>query len=272
MTTAKPALAEPPRKFSVLPIAVILLLLVGLAGAAVLASHWRDAALARSANVVQPTPASPAPQPAANPAANPPATSSVTVTAVPQIIETTSSAAASKPAISAPTQVANSQPPPRAAAPEPVLQPPQPQLPPAPQATASAADDFYDAAMAKIGQGEAQQARKLLHRALVQDPHYARAHFRMGEIAMMNRNFDYALKEYQQALDDGSRLSDRERALTELGVAVSTHNRPESLRMARSIDERWPEDPDLLRIEPAFPGMFLEGRNTNVRPRRFRPH
>src|SRR6266446_738826 len=175
MTTAKPAMAEPPRKFSVLTIAVILLLLVGLAGAAVLASHWRDAALARSATVVPPTPASPAQQPAANPAANPlanpPATSSVTVTAVPQIIETTSSAPAPKPAIPAPTQIANTQPPPRTAAPEPVLQPPQPQPSPAPQPAASAADDFYDAAMAKIGQGEAQEARKLLHRALVQDPH-----------------------------------------------------------------------------------------------------
>src|SRR5260370_19050524 len=135
MTTAKPAMAEPPSKFSVLTIAVILLLLVGLAGAAVLASHWRDAALARNATAVPPTPASPAPQPAANPAANPatnsaantPATSSVTVTAVPQIIETTSSAPARKPVIPAPTQAANTQPPPRTAAPEPVLQPPPPQ-------------------------------------------------------------------------------------------------------------------------------------------------
>jgi len=134
------------------------------------------------------------------------------------------------------------------------------------------ADDFYNAALAKISQGESQEARKLLHSALVQDPRYARAHFRMGQIAMMNRNFDYAITEYQRALDDGNRLTDHERALTELGVAVSTHNRPESLRIARSIDERWPDDPDLLRIEPAFPGMFLEGRNSNVRPRRFRPH
>ncbi len=106
--------------------------------------------------------------------------------------------------------------------------------------------------------------------AVQQDARYSRAHFRLGQIAMMNRNFDYALKEYQRALDNGDRLNDRERMLTELGMAVSRRDRQESLRISREIDERWPDDPDLLRIEPAFPGMFLDSSD---RPRRrFRPH
>ena len=286
MTTVKPAMAAPPKKSNVLTIAVILLLLVGLAAAAVIANHWREAAMARNASIVPTT--SSASQTATNPpmdstasssassitnAANPPATSSVTVTAAPQIIEKTSSAPT--PAKPVPPPVTNTQPPPRTAAAQPVPQPTQqpatqPAPPqPAPQPATAPADDYYNSALAKISEGDAQEARKLLHHALVQDSHYARAHFRLGQIAMMNRNFDYAISEYERALDDSNRLNDRERALTELGIAVSHHNRQDSLRIAQEIDDRWPDDPDLLRIEPAFPGMFL---NADDRPRRGRRH
>jgi serine/threonine protein kinase len=276
VTAVKPQMAAAPKKSNVLTIAVILLLLVGLAGAAVVASRWRDAALARSATVVPPAPA---PQQAVSPSSSttsPPATSSVTVTATPQIIETTSSATP-KP-VPVPSPVTNTQGQ-RASAPVPAPQPPAqspsqpavaPVTQPAPQPAGSPADDLYNAALAKISDGQSQEARKLLLRAVDQDAHYARAHFRLGQIAMMNRNFDYAAKEYGRALDDTDHLNDRERMLTELGIAVSRHDRQESLRISREIDGRWPDDPDLQRIEPAFPGMFLDA---SERPRRrFRPH
>jgi len=126
--------------------------------------------------------------------------------------------------------------------------------------------------MALIAAGDPKEARKELHRALVADPHYARAHYRMGEIAMMNRNFEPALLEYQLALEDSDRLNPHELAFTNLGVAISTHKREAVQRIAAEINTRWPDDRELQRIAPSFPGMFAERPQQQERPRRFRPH
>ncbi len=129
--------------------------------------------------------------------------------------------------------------------------------------------------MATLGDGDARDARKTLHRILELDSHYAKAHFRMGEIALLNRNLEPARTELELAQEDANRLDDRERALTKLGIAISLRSRDEAQRAAREIKYRWPDDPDLERIVRAFPGMFL-GSGLNERPiergRRFRPH
>src|SRR4029077_4820193 len=98
--------------------------------------------------------------------------------------------------------------------------------------SAAGADALYADAMTQIRGGEAQEARKTLHRVLEQDPHYAKAHFRMGEIALLNRNLNYASKELQAALEDTGRLGPREEQLTRVSLAIATHDKPEVERLS----------------------------------------
>jgi serine/threonine protein kinase len=247
LTRSVPETAPPKKRAVVSPLGVIMLLVAVVGGGAVINYRRQES----------PAPA-PAPATASAPKAPvtastaPPSTASVNVVA-PQ-----------------PPLPTATHPPPPVPVPQPVA--PAPAAPPQP--VASDADALYTAAMAKAAEGDVNEARKLLHQVLKQDHHYARAHFRVGEIALLNRNFDTALAELQLALEDSSRLDDREHALTDLGVAVSTRNREESQRIARDINERWPGDLDVRRIVTTFPGMFLGQRPEKAeRPRRrFRPN
>lgn len=126
--------------------------------------------------------------------------------------------------------------------------------------SAPGADALYANAMKQVLDGDPMEARKTLHRVLQQDPHYAKAHFRMGEIALFNRNLDYASKELQKALDDTDRLGAREEQLTHLGLAIATHDKAEVDRLSAEVWQRWPRDPDLMRMRETFPGMFGELR------------
>jgi hypothetical protein len=128
-------------------------------------------------------------------------------------------------------------------------------------------DVLYANAVKQIVDGDPIEARKTLHRVLQQDPHYAKAHFRMGEIALFNRNLDYASKELQQALDDTDRLGAREEQLTRLGLAIATHDKLEVERLSGDIWQRWPRDRDLERMRATFPGMFDELRRDLPRER-----
>ncbi|MEA2161950.1 MAG: eukaryotic-like serine/threonine-protein kinase [Thermoanaerobaculia bacterium] len=127
------------------------------------------------------------------------------------------------------------------------------------------ADALYMHAMTQIASGDSIEARKTLHRVIQQDPHYAKAHFRMGEIALLNRNLDYASKELQKALDDPDRLGVREERLARLGLALAAHERPEIRRLSMEIWQRWPGDPDLIQMRATFPGMFGEGMRDRER-------
>jgi len=139
---------------------------------------------------------------------------------------------------------------------------PQPRLPAESQAEpgALATQELYDSAMTQLIGGDWPQARKTLHRVIQADPHFAKAHFRMGEIALLNRNLDNARPELQRALDDAQRLDPREQQLARLGLAVVSGNRDEARSIARDLHEARPRDPDLEQIVRTFPGMFLGGR------------
>jgi serine/threonine-protein kinase len=126
--------------------------------------------------------------------------------------------------------------------------------------SAPGTDALYSSAMKQILDGDPMEARKTLHRVLQQDPHYAKAHFRMGEIALLNRNLDYASKELQKALDDSDRLGPREQQLTHLAMALATRDKREVERLSDELSQRWPHDPDLERMRETFPGMFGELR------------
>lgn len=130
--------------------------------------------------------------------------------------------------------------------------------------SAPGTDALYATALRQVQDGDVLEARKNLHRVLQQDSHYAKAHFRMGAIALYNRNMDYASKELQQALEDTDRLGPREEQLTRLGLAIATRDKPEAVRLAGEIGERWPADPDLERMRATFPGMLGEARRREL--------
>jgi len=226
-----------PRRRSALPAVIVVLVIAIAAAAGVIATH-------RSAP--PPVTQTVAPKPVT------PSTTSVNVTAPPAVIEEQKPevAPAPKPATTTTEEVA-------------AIPAPQP-------ASEPKADVLYATAMSELLGGDAQQARKTLHRVLNQDPHYAKAHFRMGEIALLNRNLIPAAEEMNLALADSDRLDAREQQLTRIGLALAERNRPEVQRLADDIWSQWPGDPDLTRMRATFPGMFLEPPRERFKPLRRR--
>jgi hypothetical protein len=200
--------------------------------------------------------------------AAPPSTTSVNVIAPPAatIVETTTTA----PPVVKPHTASVKKPeieatPPVAAAPTP---------PPAAVDTAAKphadADLLYATAVSELVNGDPQRARQTLRRVLEQDPHYAKAHFRMGEIALFNRKLDPATEELNLALVDADRLDEREQQVARLALALAARNRFEVGRLAGEIWQRWPGDPDVTRMHATFPGMFPDVNRERGR-RRLRP-
>jgi len=125
------------------------------------------------------------------------------------------------------------------------------------------ANALYNEAMSQLFNGDGKDARQTLRRVLEIDPHYARAHLRIGEIALVNRRCDNAAPALQKAFADSDRLDPREQALTQLGLAICSGDRQEAHRIAREIHRDHPGDIDLERIAKSWPGMILP-------PQRFR--
>jgi serine/threonine protein kinase len=240
-----------PRKRSALPAVLIVLVIVIAAAAAAVVAMRKSGSTPATTQTTTTTKS-----------VAPPSSTSVSVTAPPDsTIDETSTATESTEATStAPLTKVGSQ---KTATQEPAPAtdtepPPAPEPAPSSQEAAPGTDALYANAMAQIAGGDATEARKTLHRVLQQDPHYAKAHFRMGEIALLNRNLDFASKELQKALDDSDHLGAREEQLTHLGVAIASHDRQEIRRLSAEIWQRWPRDPDLVRMRETFPGMFGE--------------
>lgn len=95
-----------------------------------------------------------------------------------------------------------------------------------------------------------------------------------GEIVLLNRNLPHAADQFRSALANAGSLDPRERALTELGLAIAADDRQRANFIAREIHRARPNDPDLQRMREAF-GLFLArpGVAEEPRPRRrpFRP-
>jgi serine/threonine protein kinase len=244
--TVQESAAQPKRR-SAVPAIIAVMVVVIAAAAGVIATH-------RSVPPAVTKTVAPKPQPVA-----PPATSSVDVTAPPTatIVETTTTIppVPEKPATTAP-------------APEVTATRPEPEPPPA--ASEPRANALYAAAMSELAGGDWMQARKTLHRVLRQDPHFAKAHFRMGEIALFNRNLNPASEEMNLAMADSDRLDPHEQQIARLSLAIASHDRIEIGRLAEEISQRWPDDPDLARMRATFPGMFNDFQRERGR-RRLRP-
>ena len=162
--------------------------------------------------------------------------------------------------------------PPPSAVPAPAPAPqPEPQPVAAPQ---QSADDLYAKGMSLLAAGQMKEARESFEDALRVDPHYAKAHFKRGELALGNHNLDHAREQFDLALRDVDKLDSRERAFTELGLAIANERRMEAQRLARAIHNRLPDDPDLAAIERAYPYIALAvDQEAPMRPgwRRRRP-
>ncbi|HEX7680686.1 MAG TPA: protein kinase [Thermoanaerobaculia bacterium] len=246
MKTVQETPPAPPRRRGAL-VAVIVVMLVVLAAAAAVIARYRS------------TPA-PVTQTTATTTVAPPSTTSVSVTApdTGTVVEQQDTAAPSDTATSrAGSTETNTEPTPTKdesadtapATPSPVHES---------ASSEGGVDALYAMAMSQLAAGDSIQARKTLHRVLMQDPHYAKAHFRMGEVALFNRNLNYASEELNRALGDSDRLDRREQQLARLSLAITSHDREEIGRLSSQIDQRWPDDPDLARMRSTFPGMFNE--------------
>jgi predicted Ser/Thr protein kinase len=162
-------------------------------------------------------------------------------------------ASGARPRAAAPTQtvvtVTAPQPVP-APAPQPVVVVKKPE--PKPQLEPPSPPDPYAEGMSDLLGGNVLMAREKFHQAIKNDPHNAKAHFRLAEIALFGRNLPHAEEQARLALRDPDRLDDREQALARLVQAMAGRDRFEAEQMARDIRARWPDDPDLTRIERSF--------------------
>jgi eukaryotic-like serine/threonine-protein kinase len=216
----------------------------------------RPAAVATTASAAQPAPAS----------------STVDVSAP----GTTTAAASATTTVSSPATVETQTNPPAAAAPPAAER--APVTPIAPPSGSHAplvgvviggddVDDLYQTAVQIMRNGSPQEARQLFLGVLATDPHYARASFRLGEMALLNRAMKLAAPGFARALADADRLDYRERQLATLGLAISSGERFRVRELASAFEQRYPADPDLAAWKRVFPGLLGEG---GERPRRFR--
>ena len=127
---------------------------------------------------------------------------------------------------------------------------------------ARTADDLYDEGMTRLVERQGRAAHDSFVEAIEMDPHHARAHFRLGEMALFIRQADEAREHLNAALRDSDRLDARERTLAELGLALLDRDRPRAHELLRAIEETSPGDPDLRR--------FREMLNREERPGPFR--
>ena len=249
---AVPVAAAPPRpkpgRWLWLALGAILLA-AGIIGAIASRTVTTSRAPAPKVTATQPPPVQPT------------TTTAVTVTAppAPQIVET-------KTTTIPPPPITQSAPPPppheeeltATATPAPVPPP------------ARSADDLYNDAMSQLAAGDGRAARDTLHRVLETDPRYARAHLRLGQLAMFNRNFDPARREYEAAWIDKDHLDAHDRHFVRLGMAVVNGNRVEARKVGAEIERLWPGDPDLERVKREF-GAEVPERQQPLRPRWRKP-
>jgi serine/threonine-protein kinase len=136
-----------------------------------------------------------------------------------------------------------------------------------PSPVTPSAEQLYAQGLDLLVNGKRDDARRYFTDAIRADPHNAKAHFRLGEIALLNRNFDHAIDQLDRALANSENLGPREHSLTDLALAIARDDRPEANRIARDIREQYPNDSDLNAIQRQF-GFFF-GKIDNNEPRRF---
>jgi serine/threonine protein kinase len=226
-----------PKSHNWMWVALIALLVIVIGLAAIVISQQRKNAAPAAAPQVASAPA-----PATTVTEPPPSTTTETVTA-PLVIEEKKPT----PVVPPPTTTTTS--------------PPSPSPPP------RTADDDYTEGIAHLVERDPARARASFESAIAKDPHHARAHFRLGEMAMFGRDPVTARSELEAALADADRLEPRERILTDAALALLDGDRVR----ARALIRELPGDPDVQRFRQMIEDL-RETQRPVFRPRRLRPH
>ncbi|HYR28621.1 MAG TPA: protein kinase [Thermoanaerobaculia bacterium] len=116
------------------------------------------------------------------------------------------------------------------------------------------AEDFFNEGLIRLVERQPFRAREAFESAVERDPTHARAHFRLGEMALFGRDFATAREEFDAALEHGDRLDARETKLTELGLAVLDRDRDRAMELVEEVGDLSPNDPDLVRFRELVEG------------------
>lgn len=119
---------------------------------------------------------------------------------------------------------------------------------------ARTADDFYNDGVVRLVERQPSRAREAFESAVELDPNHAKAHFRLGQIALFGRDFPRARHELQTALENADRLELRERKLTEIGLAVLDRDHERAAALVAELQAISPRDPDLMRFRELVEG------------------
>ena len=122
--------------------------------------------------------------------------------------------------------------------------------------------------MSLLSAGDLQEARTAFIDAVRLDPHNAKAHFRLGEIALVNHNSDHAREQFDLALRDLYKLNQHEKLIIDLGSAIASQERFQAQRIARGLQDANPNDPDLNAIARAWPFIGAALGDERLRPNR----
>jgi len=123
-----------------------------------------------------------------------------------------------------------------------------------PQTGEKTAEDFFNEGLIRLVERQPFRAREAFESAVERDPTHARAHFRLGEMALFARDFGTAREEFDAALEHGNRLDARETKLTELGLAVLDRDRDRAMELVDELGDLSPNDPDLVRFRELVEG------------------
>ncbi len=127
------------------------------------------------------------------------------------------------------------------------------------------ANTDYNGAMEMLAAGQVPRARRMLESVIRKDPHYAPAHLRIGEMMLTNQNQAGAGEQFRLALDDSSRLTQRDQALAAIGAAVVSHDLGTARRLAKDFAAQHPDDPELRSLRRAMGEESREERGEEPR-------
>ncbi len=96
----------------------------------------------------------------------------------------------------------------------------------------------------------------------------ARTHFHLGEEAVINHDFGTGTRELQMALDRGADLTDRERRLAELCLAIAADERLRAGELGREFHRIYGPDPEFERIKESYAEEHPKAGHHPVFPRR----
>jgi serine/threonine protein kinase len=132
-------------------------------------------------------------------------------------------------------------------------------------------DDPFARGMSFLAAGDTNDARSAFIEAIRLHPNNAKAHFRLGEIALVNHNTDHAREQFDLALRDVDRLNQHEKLIIDLGIAIASQERFQAQRIARGLHDMNPNDPDVNAIARTWPFIAASLGEDRFRPNRRLP-